>query len=275
MKNRSHREIYQELVSQNNVKKLRTILKNNLADMDHELVTFDILVEEDLPYIYCTVRSEEMYCGQMIGFILDSDELEIEYSSTVYYLPAIIMRDDFVEDSGGLLKKDRILQHELLHVRDILTYLDKNPSFPENYRKYGMNGEVCIEDLPKSIDMELSKLFFLEPAASILDYNSGETYIVIPLDDNINGKLAYYECHNIDEYVGLQMKNSLDRIRRTYEIKYPDDKTVSSQIDQELNKALNKYGKDVFGKIPLQGLKDLDKRTCIPIMFAITKAMRS
>jgi hypothetical protein len=136
MKNRSHREIYQDLVSQDNVKKLRPILKKNLIDMGYTLFSLDILKDQDLLYIYCTVKSEEMYCGQMIGFILDSDELEIEYSHTVFYLPAVIMPVDFVEDPGGLLKKDLIIQHEVLHVYDILTYVNKKPSFPADAQPF-------------------------------------------------------------------------------------------------------------------------------------------
>ena len=72
----------------------------------------------------------------MIGFILDSDELEIEYSHTVFYLPAVIMPVDFVEDPGGLLKKDLIIQHEVLHVYDILTYVNKKPSFPADAQPF-------------------------------------------------------------------------------------------------------------------------------------------
>jgi hypothetical protein len=272
MQNITHRKIYQQFVNQENLTKLRQILDENLGDMGYELCKFDVLMDDDLPYIFCTIKSEEIFCAQMIGLIIDSDELEPKYTRPVYYLPAILMRNDFQEDTDGLLKKDRILQHELRHVHDILSYIEKYPDFPENYRKFGMSGDVSIEDLPKSMDMELSKLFFLEPAASKLDYNNGETYILINLDDTFNGKLGCYHCRDINEYVGLQMKSNLYRIRMRYQMKYPNDKMASKFIEQELNKALNKYGKDVFGQNPVQGLKDLEKRTSVPIMFAMAKA---
>ena len=181
MKNTTHRKIYLQFVNKDNMTKLRRILDENLGDMGYELCKFDVLVDDDLPYIFCTIKSEEMFCAQMIGLIIDSDELEAKHTRSVYYLPAILMRNDFEEDADGLLKKDRILQHELQHVHDILSYIERYPEFPENYRKFGMSGDVSIEDLPKSMDMELSKLFILEPAASRLDYNNGETYILIPV----------------------------------------------------------------------------------------------
>ena len=155
-----------------------------------------------------------------------------------------------------------------------MTYIEKYPDFPENYRKFGMNSEVSIEDLPKSMDMELSKLFFLEPAASKLDYDSGETYILINLEDTFNGKLGCYHCRDINEYVGLQMKSSLYRIRMRYQMMHPNNMMASKFIQQELNKALHKYGRDVFGQNPVRGLKDLEKRTSVQIMFAMAQAQR-
>ena len=125
-------------------------------------------------------------------------------------------------------------------------------------------------DIPKSIDLEIFKLFYIEPPAMRIDFNKGEKSIFMPFDDE-SKKVVRYECDSIEEYVGINMNSYIMRIKQHYKNRFKNDEEVSKIIDHEIDMALTCYGKDVFGQDHVKGLDELKKRSAPKLLLSMLR----
>ena len=73
-----------------------------------------------------------------------------------------------------LINRELSILHETAQIKDILDLIEKQPDYPETVHKYNMNNDdLSLQDLEKSIDFEISKLFYLEPRALSMDFANG------------------------------------------------------------------------------------------------------
>ena len=236
----NHREIYHKIVSKDNQGKIRTLLEGEISSIGYGLLDLQILDDDGFPYIYCAIETDEIFAAQMIGFIVKISHLFPDCHEGIYYLPAVAYCDTYPDDIRRYMNKKISINHEIIHIKDILTLIESDPQFPEKIRKYGKYGPVKTEDLPKSIDLEIFKVFYTEPKAMKFDYESGEKHILFRLS---SGEVFRFPCKNIDEYIMLNMESEILRIRDVYFGRFQEKEIIV----QEIKKAVTKYGKSIFG----------------------------
>ncbi|MEM7133821.1 MAG: hypothetical protein AAF702_46425 [Chloroflexota bacterium] len=254
-----HLDLYHQIVDENNHDQLHSILDKHLSAIGYELVQFDVLVEGSLPYLYCQIRTDEIFSAQMIGLFAEIDPIIPDYPKPYYYLPIVVYCEDYDERIKSFIDNKISLEHELQHVKDMLALIQQDPDYPERSYRYGMNSVIEVEDLPISIDLEIGKLLYIEPTAMKMDFEKGEKSILYPFDEK--GKSAVrYDCDSVEEYVGLNIHSYLTGIKEHYNAKFENDEIISQIIDQEIDKALTYHGKDLFGQNPVEELNQLHKR---------------
>ncbi|MDM8521882.1 hypothetical protein QUF80_00780 [Desulfococcaceae bacterium HSG8] len=244
------KEIYHYLLKPEYFEQLQELMREqNIYESLNVREAF--LKEEDFPYILFRIETEQVFAAQMVGMMLKIDSLLPEYTDD-YYLPAIAMACDYDPEIMELINLENSVAHELIHIQDILSLIDKYPSYVTRVEKYGMNMVERLEDLKESIDLEVFKIFYLEPQALESDYDKGEKSIRTQL----LGKILEYECRTKKEYIEMQLSDYLGNLSEIYKDKFPEE---AKMIKKHTNASAVKYGKDVFGRTPLKRLRKLRK----------------
>ena len=238
-----NKEIYHKIVSQNNFDELKIILEKEFSSIGYDLLGFEILYDKDFPYIYCSVDTEELFAAMMIGLLIDIRHLIPEYKKKIYYLPVAAFCETYPDKVSQYVNKKNSINHELLHVKDILNLIEEDPEYPEKISKFGKQGTIKIKDLPTSIDLEIFKIFYIEPQAIKLDYDAGENYILLPLK---NGEIYRHICDDVQQVMMVKMASELSRVEKIYLNKFSNTPTAEETISTEFKKAISKYGGNIF-----------------------------
>ncbi len=267
----SHSELYYRLVKEENLAELSRVVGEFLPSIDYELVTVEIRREEGFPYIYCQVVTEELFSAVMIGFFPDISSLIPEYKQPRYYLPIVAFCEEYEPHISRLIDKRLSIAHEVQHVKDMLELIRQYPDFPEKSYRYGFNSISTVDELHESIDFEMFKLFHIEPAAMRHDYHAGDHSFLIALDGE-GKEVVRYECDSMSEYVGMKINTYMLRLTGAYEEKFAAEDNISKRIEVEMNLALARYGKDIFGPDPVKGLDKFKRQ--YGMKFFLTMAKR-
>jgi len=265
-----HAELYYSIVKEGNLDQLHSIVSEQLDGIGYKVVKIEICRKNDFRYISCQIKTEEVFSAQMIGFFVEITSIIPGYEKPYYYLPVVVFCCDYDDRIMGFIDRELSLEHELLHIKDMLELIKQYPDYPEKSYRYGINSITDVKDLSKSIDLEMFKIFFVEPPAMRCDFDKGEFCILIPFDDKAE-KVIRYECDSRDEYVGISIDSYLMRIRRNYKVKFENNEEASKMVDEEIDRALTCYGTGVFGRDPINGLTELRKKTAIKLLIAILK----
>jgi len=237
----THKEIYYHLVKEENAHSLGELFKKKGILRQFNARKLEIHSENDFPYILLLVKSKEIFAAMFIGIFVDIRTLLSTYANEWYYLPLILFCPHYSRKFQELINRELSISHETTHIKDILDLIEKQPDYPETVHKYNMNNDdLSLADLEKSIDFEISKLFYLEPRALSMDFANGETVIY----DDMLGKILSYPCESAEEYVQLKIIDYKNKIKKIYGNKFPEK---YHQIEELLIDAINKYGKAVYG----------------------------
>ena len=237
----THKEIYFYLVKKENEDSLRELFIEEGIFEDFKVTDMEIHTKAGFPYILLLVKPKEIFAAMFIGVFVDIKPMLPDYPDEWYYLPFIQYCPTYPKKYQAYIDRELSIIHEITHIKDILALIEKNPGYVDTVSKYTMfNEDLTLEDLEKSIDFEISKIFYLEPKALAGDYASGETVIY----SDMMGEIKGYPCQTVEEYVQLKIIHYKNKIKDIYAEKFPGQ---YQGINELINEAINKYGKEVFG----------------------------
>ena len=263
-----HVELYYRIVKEENIEQLFSIMSERLGSLNYRIIQLEILQENDFPYICCQVSTDEIFCALMTGFFVDIKSIIYEYNEPYYYLPVIVYCDDYDDRIKGFIDKKISIEHELQHIKDMIELIKKYPDYPARSYRYGMNSITSVEDLAESIDLEMFKLFYIEPPAMRMDFYKGDRHILMPFDDK--GKtVVRCECDSAEEYVAIQLDSYIMRIKSDYKERFKDNEEAAKLIAKEMDKGLTNHGKDVFGCDPVNGLKEFKNKFAPKLLLSM------
>lgn len=246
----TYEEIYRYLLKPKQFKQIRLLMKEHNI-YEYMNVQDVSLKNKDFPYILFTIETDQVFAAQMVGLFLEIDDVVPEYTD-VFYLPIIAVARNYDAQISRLINIENSVAHELIHIKDILSLIDKDPSYIERAGKYGMNTVKDAEDLQESIDLEIFKIFYLEPQAFRSDFSKGERMI----RTMVLGKVLEYECETETEYIEMQLCDYFGNLSEIYKEKFPDKGDI---IEMHIDASVAKYGKAIFGESPLEKVKELRK----------------
>lgn len=243
-------ELYRKIVNRQNENSLLQLLKDTGDWEKLQGTHFEIVEDEMLPYILVTVDYETGRIGYfasiMIGIPLEKENIFPfigDYSLDYFYLPVIAKPQKTFEQLKQYYSVEQAIHHELLHIADILQWIDDDPSYIEKVIHYTF--EAATEDtLESSIDFEVGKIFKLEPPAMGSDFDTGETMIIEPF---LGLFLMKYECKSKNEYVAIKISDYLRALKQMYEGNFSEKKEA---IEQYFKKSIDHHGKTIFGESP-------------------------
>lgn len=255
----NYKEIYHYLLKPDHFEQLQALMKEqNIYETLN--VKEALLKDEEFPYVLFSIETDQVFAAQMVGLLLEIDSLVPEYTEE-YYLPVIAMARNYDSEINHLINQENSVAHELIHIRDILSLIEDDPSYIQRLNRYGINVVEDVEDLQESIDFEVFKIFHLEPQAFESDFSKGERTI----RTLFLGKILAYECETEQEYVEMQMRNYVGNLSGFYKEKFPDE---DEAIEKHIKASVIKYGKDIFGEEPLQRLEELHRMYSVKMLRA-------
>ena len=98
-----HETRYYQLVTEENNDALYRLISKPLQAIGYQTVAINVLTEGGFPYVDCRVRTEEVFCAQMIGFFVDLMSLFPDYTQPYYYLPAVVVCEGYDDRINGLV----------------------------------------------------------------------------------------------------------------------------------------------------------------------------
>jgi len=260
-----HRDIYLELLQSTNLDKVKLLLQREGVYEQFDITSVDLITEKPLPYLLFSVNADEIFAAKWVGLFMDIKSVIPDYVSQWYYLPAIAFCENYPESIQSLINKDVSLHHEYLHLSDLLDLIERNPDYPQRVFNFSLQSVEKLEDLNESIDLEIFKLFYLEPQAFTYDFSQGENTIYI----NFLGRIVEYKCDTLNEYIQMKMYDYLGDLESAYVEKFP---AHSEQVKAEIQKGIQQYGQPAFGEHPFQAWQDLKSNYVNRVLKSAIKA---
>ncbi len=251
--------IYRKLVEKSNEEKVIAILKETGNWETLKALHLEIIENKTLSYIFITADYQHdvggCYAAAMIGVYLEKrfiTEIDEEYNHDYFYLPVIIKPDKLPEIAKKYYSEEIAVKHELIHVADMLQWINDDPEYIEKAIEYCYES-ATEENIEKSIDFEVKKIFRLEPQAMGNDFDSGEDMIIEPF---LFGVYMKYTCKSRAEYIKIKVADYIINLQTMYEKNFSDKK---KSVEQFFQKSVMKYGKKIFGNAPYNKLKKVKR----------------
>jgi hypothetical protein len=241
-----HREAYDALLS--------TSLRDRLIAtlVDEGILTLlkahapRVVDATPVPYVRLEIiAGEGGLVAHCTGVWFDARPLVGPESEEDYYLPVLGASEGASAPT---------MAHELLHLRDLLALIEKDPSYPARALKLGINSISEPHQIAKSIDFELFKIFAMEPQAYRLEFEMGETWIDMPCA----GKLLRYECVTAEELVTMRLADYVETLQRRYVVKFPGHEAT---IQRAVRRWANHHGRDLFGDRAYERIQQVNALT--------------
>jgi hypothetical protein len=244
----NHRSVYERLLSPENEAALLRVLQEqgviSLVRANHATVRRD----HSPPYVLLTVEAEQGVSAHCTCVFLNVGDIVPEQGSVPYYLPVVAIAQLIHADED---RSAIILAHELLHLDDTLALVERDPSYPQRVMDFGMNNTQDPALLDQTIDLEVFKLFSLEPQAFALDYAHGDTALEIPF----LGRMIRVVCFSSEEYVHHRMAEYVSGFEQQLSEMHP---TQRERIHAEFERAVNKYGQTLLGPSPYARVEEIN-----------------
>lgn len=242
-----HKEIYSYLLVEQHFDQIKTLMKDQ--KIYESLGVQEVILEMDnqFPYILLKIVTDQVVAAQMIGVFINIESLLPEYTDS-YYLPVIAIGINYELKYRKLINLQNTIEHELLHIKDVLFLIENDPTYYDRLMKYTLIQQENNEYLKESIDLEVFKIFNLEPQACGSDFDKGEKVIRV----EFQGIMHEYECKTKQEYVEMQLVSYLNNILKICYDKFPEKR---NEIHDYLQSSITKHGKNVYGLTPMTGFK--------------------
>lgn len=151
------------------------------------------------------------------------------------------------------------MSHELLHLHDLLALIEQDPSYPERALKLCINGLSEPSLIDESVELEVFKIFAMEPQAYRLEYEMGETWI----DSSLAGRPVRYHCATAEELVTLRLANYVATLERRYITMFPE---YEATIRKAVRRSVSHHGREVFGAHAHKRIQDVNARWPLKIL---------
>jgi len=248
----NYKETYIGIVDEKNIDKIRNIFEKEGIFKYFAVQRIMIQQKKDFPFILMYVKPDMIpFAARMTGLFLD-DVSNITGYEGQFYLPVICLHEFLPEKIAVLINVELSIEHELIHIRQIFELISIDSTYLHRVKKYGMENIKDINQIPDSIDLEVFKLFYLEPEAMKFDFDHGE----ITIRTQFMGKIMEYDCASVEEYTQMKIADYIDNFKEVYHKKfsdYPYEKLVSF-----FDESIKKYSGTVLGLDPIATLKKLD-----------------
>lgn len=242
MKRPSYKKTYYNLVTPDNLDKIKTLLNKKSHYDPATVARIQYQEENDLPYLFLPVDSGD-YIGRGNYGMVDGNLIKIESImpqwSGWFYLPIVILRRSTHLTMQKLVDQKRFQEHELEHLKQLLDYIDADPAYIRRAKELNVTG-CTLKNLARSIQFEIEKIFRMEAATLALDYRNGEKTVAIFADN------AVYEIavDTEEEFLRYQLGKYLSRLIERYLEKFPRHKELIKNVSI---KELDEQGQALFG----------------------------
>lgn len=247
-----HREIYTALLSP----ALRGRL---LATLEEEGIlkllkarALEVVDAAPLPYVRLAITAGEGgLVAHCTGVWFDVRPLVGPEGQDDYYLPVLGVAEGATAAT---------ISHELLHLHDMLALLERDPSYSERALKLGINGLEEPELIEESVELEVFKIFAMEPQAYRLEFAMGETWIDI---GQVGGPLRY-DCASAEELVTMRLASYVDTLEHRYLALFPGHE---ARIRKAIRRSVNRHGREVFGARADDRIRSVNAQTSLKILM--------
>jgi len=255
----NYKSIYRKFVEKSNEEKVIDILKETGNWETLNALHLEIIENKTLSYIFITADYKHDVGGciaaAMIGVYVEKQfitEIDETYFHDYFYLPVIMKPAKLPEIAKQYYSEENAVKHELIHIADILQWIEDDPEYIEKAIEYCYES-ATEENIEKSIDFEVKKIFRLEPQAMKSDFDSGENMIIEPF---LFGIYMKYTCKSRTEYIKIKIADYIINLKDMYEKNFSDKKEA---VEHFFEKSVVRYGKKIFGNTPYGNLKKVKK----------------
>ncbi len=259
----THKELYYHLLREENLAALQLLMQEQNILTSFNVKKMELLRQGNFPYLLFSVEIEEVYAAQYLGLFLDIKPIHPQYEREWYYLPIVAFCETYDERIMRLINKSNSIAHELLHLKDLLAWIEEEPSFPDRVRQFSLNNVKDADRLHESIDLEIQKIFRLEPKALQNDFERGEKSILSP--SPFGKHTIKYECQSSEEYVQAQLSDYIETFQNAYVEKFNCPRLVQAEVRQ----AVERYGVKLFGDEPYEKYREAARVSSKKIVDAL------
>lgn len=238
-----YKDTYYNLVSPENIEAIKVIIKNEGYYDSQTINKIQYNELYGLPYLHVTVDSGDYTAGRYA--LLDGIYLEI--TSIIpqwhgkFYLGIIILRKPKNEKIKQFINPANDLEHELHHLNFLIHHIDKHTDYIERSMKYNA-GSCEIQDLDKSVEFEVNKIFLVEVPALISDFNMGEKDLLSYSRDT--GIVTKITVDNKNDFLRYKVGEYLIALNSYYVKRFPKN---AKQIKHTIEMEVDKQGESFFG----------------------------
>lgn len=248
-----HREIYTALLSPSRRDRLLATLKEEGILTLLKAHALEVVDATPLPYVRLEITAgENGLVAHCTGVWFDVRPLVGPEGEEDYYLPVLGVAQGASAPT---------ISHELLHLHDMLSLLERDPSYSERALKLGINSISEPSQIEESVDFELFKIFAMEPQAYRLEFAMGETWI----DTSLAGQPVRYHCATPDELVTMRLADYVSTLERRYVEMFPGHE---STIRKAVRQSVNHHGREVFGAQAHERIQEVNAQTSLKIILA-------
>jgi hypothetical protein len=149
-----HREIYMAVLAPSTRHRLLATLEEEGILTLLKARALQVVDATPVPYVRLTITAgEDGIIAHCTGVWLDVRPLVEPPGQEDYYLPVLGVSET---------ASPATIAHELLHLHDLPTLIERDPSYPERALKLGINSISEPSEIEGSLDFELFKIFAME-----------------------------------------------------------------------------------------------------------------
>ena len=237
----SYKDTYYTLITQENLERIKEIIKEAGYYDSTFIEKIQYRELKGLPHLFLTVDSPNYTNGHyamLDGIFLNINSIIPQWIGK-FYLSIVIIRKPTNKKIRPFIDHDKDMEHELNHLHLLINYINKYPDYIERSIKY--NVDSCeVYNFGESIKFEVKKIFSMEIPTLILDFDMGQKNLF----SYTNGTITKITVNNKNEFLLYQAGQRLAELNNRYIQRFPKHR---QQIKDNLEKAVNKYGKALFG----------------------------
>ncbi len=238
----SYRDAYHQFVKEENLDKIKDILNEHEYYDAEANAKIHVKENDGLPYILLPVESDE-YTGKNGYGVADGIFLDISSRFPIwtgkFYLPVMILRQTTNKNLEQFIDLEKIEEHEIHHIKAIISYIDRNPDYIRDALKYAV-GACSVEELEESVEFEVEKLFRLEKSALENDFDNGDNSFFYKSE----GAVIKIAASSKGQFVRIHISHDAANLVERYLGRFPGEK---KRLHAAMEKSINKWGRSVFG----------------------------
>ncbi len=247
MKKTSFKKTYYALVKRKNLGQIKTLLREQTEYEPEIIDNLQFKRENKLPYLFGQIESSARIgfgnYGVVDGNFVSLGALMPQWPGW-FYLPLIFFRRAPNPKMQAFVEARKIKEHELDHLVYLLNYIDANPSYIERAKACNVSG-CAFENLEKSIQFEIEKVFRMEAPTLAKDYRNGENTLALARDGVLYEVLAPTEERFVKYQVGQYLSGLLER----YLKRFPEHKELIGEL---YRKEVEAQARTLFGEDPME-----------------------